>query len=359
MFTAGTARVNTRSARKNTVSARQPSGKPTCSRAKVTAVRVGSCQVVEPGKLAAAIANDSGLHHNRAMGKAAPVPRFFLYGEPPRAADERFVHIETIADRSRVHDWKIRPHTHRDLHQLLVILEGGGEMRAESAVHGFSAPALLIVPAGVVHAFAFRRDTRGYVVTVAETALADLSRREPAFRALFDGAMPVDLTRSALEAHELEEAVVRLQREFQWAAPAHETATEARLVTLVSAVRATHQLTGATRGGGARPRAALVARFRQSVEINLRSGWAMNRYAKALSVTPAQLRAACLEVTGSHRRASVRPPRAEARRTLMYTTMTVAETAYELGFSDPAYFSRFFSERVGCSPAAFRRRTEG
>ncbi len=297
-----------------------------------------------------------------AMGKAAPVPRFFLYGEPPRAADERFVHIETIADRSRVHDWKIRPHTHRDLHQLLVILEGGGEMRAESAAHGFSAPALLIVPAGVVHAFAFRRDTRGYVVTVAETALADLSRREPAFRALFDGAMPVDLTRSALEAHELEEAVVRLQREFQWAAPAHETATEARLVTLlVSAVRATHQLTGATRGGGARgPRAALVARFRQSVEINLRSGWAMNRYAKALSVTPAQLRAACLEVTGE-------PPTRivydrlvlEARRTLMYTTMTVAETAYELGFSDPAYFSRFFSERVGCSPAAFRRRTEG
>jgi len=296
------------------------------------------------------------------MGKAAPVPRFFLYGEPPRAADERFVHIETIADRSRVHDWKIRPHTHRDLHQLLVILEGGGEMRAESAAHGFSAPALLIVPAGVVHAFAFRRDTRGYVVTVAETALADLSRREPAFRALFDGAMPVDLTRSALEAHELEEAVVRLQREFQWAAPAHETATEARLVTLlVSAVRATHQLTGATRGGGARgPRAALVARFRQSVEINLRSGWAMNRYAKALSVTPAQLRAACLEVTGE-------PPTRivydrlvlEARRTLMYTTMTVAETAYELGFSDPAYFSRFFSERVGCSPAAFRRRTEG
>jgi AraC family transcriptional activator of pobA len=298
------------------------------------------------------------------MGKASTVPRFFLYGEPPRAAEERFVHIETIADRSRLHDWKIRPHTHRDLHQLLIILEGGGEMRADSAAHQLAAPTLLIVPAGVVHAFAFRRDTRGYVVTVAETALADLSRREPAFRLLFEGnSMPVDLTRSALEAHELEEAVVRLQREFQWAAPAHETATEARLVTLlVSAVRATHEITGTARSGaaGARgPRAALVARFRQSVESNFRAGWAMNRYARALSVTPAQLRAACLEVTGEpptrivHDRLVL-----EAKRTLMYTNMTVAETAYELGFSDPAYFSRFFSERVGCSPAAFRRRTE-
>ncbi len=293
------------------------------------------------------------------MARAASVPRFFLYGEPPRQVDARFVHIETIADRSRLHDWKIRPHTHRDLHQLLVILEGGGEMRAESTTHKFAAPALLVVPAGVVHAFVFEKETRGYVVTVAESALADLAQREPAFRTLFEGALPVDLTQSALEAHELEEAVVRLQREFQWVAPAHTAATEARLITLlVSAVRATHELAMGPRGTRG-PRAALVARFRQAVEAHLRSGWEVNRYAKALGVTPARLRGACLEVTGGppthivHERLIL-----EAKRSLMYTNMTIAETAYDLGFSDPAYFSRFFSERVGMSPAEFRRRAE-
>jgi len=293
------------------------------------------------------------------MVRSASVPRFFLYGEPPRDPDERFVHIETIADRSRLHGWEIRPHTHRDLHQLLVILGGSGSMRAENTSHAFAAPALLLVPAGVVHAFVFEKDTRGYVVTVAESALADLASREPAFRALFEGAMAVDLRNSGLEAHELEEAVVRLQREFQWAAPAHAAATEARLVTLlVCAVRATHQLPGSLRGTRG-PRAALVARFRQAVEVNLRAGWELSRYAKSLGVTPARLRDACLEVTG-------RPPThivherlvLEAKRSLKYTNMTIAETAYDLGFSDPAYFSRFFSERVGVSPAEFRRRSE-
>jgi AraC family transcriptional activator of pobA len=293
------------------------------------------------------------------MARSAPVPRFFLYGEPPRDADERFVHIETIADRSRLHDWEIRAHTHRDLHQLLVILGGGGSMRAENTSHAFAAPALLLVPAGVVHAFVFEKDTRGYVVTVAETALADLALREPAFRALFEGAVAVDLHNSALEAHELEEAVVRLQREFQWTAPAHAAATQARLMTLlVCAVRATHQLHGALRGTRG-PRAALVARFRQAVEANLRAGWELSRYAKSLGVTPTRLRDACLEVTG-------RPPThivherliLEAKRSLKYTNMTIAETAYDLGFSDPAYFSRFFSERVGVSPAEFRRRSD-
>jgi AraC family transcriptional activator of pobA len=232
-------------------------------------------------------------------------------------------------------------------------------MRAENASHAFATPALLIVPAGVVHAFVFEKDTRGYVVTVAESAIAELAAREPAFRALFEAAMAVDLRHSGLEASELEEAVVRLQREFQWAAPAHVAATEARLATLlVGAVRATHQLQGTLRGTRG-PRATLVARFREAVEANLRGGWEMKRYARALGVSPARLRDACLEVTG-------RPPThviherlvLEAKRSLKYTNMTVAETAYDLGFSDPAYFSRFFSERVGMSPAEFRRRAD-
>jgi AraC family transcriptional activator of pobA len=102
-----------------------------------------------------------------------------------------------------------------------------------------------------------------------------------------------------------------------------------------------------------------VARFRQAVEANLRAGWDLSRYAKSLGVTPTRLRDACLEVTG-------RPPThivherliLEAKRSLKYTNMTIAETAYDLGFSDPAYFSRFFSERVGVSPAEFRRRSD-
>src|SRR5262249_27896531 len=93
----------------------------------------------------------------------AAIPRFFLYGEPPRDPGERFVHVETIADRSRVHDWRIQPHAHRDLHQLLVISSGGGEMEAETQRQEFRAPALLIVPAGIVHGFSFAEDTEGYV----------------------------------------------------------------------------------------------------------------------------------------------------------------------------------------------------
>jgi AraC family transcriptional activator of pobA len=285
------------------------------------------------------------------------IPRFFLYGEPPRDADERFVHVETIADRSRLYDWRIRPHAHRDLHQILVIFSGGGDMQAETDTYTFQAPALLVAPSGVVHGFVFAPETEGYVVTLADTLLRDLAREEPAFKRLFQAPACASLVCDPAHTQELGDTIPKLRRELVWKAPASGAAAAARLMTvLVSAVRALHE-PGGLASAVTNARAALVARFREKVESHLRLGLSIAQYAKALSVTPARLRAACLEVTG-------KPPvrvledrlLLEAKRTLTYTNMTVAETAYYLGFADPAYFSRFFSKHAGESPALFRKR---
>jgi len=285
------------------------------------------------------------------------IPRFFLYGEPPRDADERFLHVETIADRSRLYDWRIRPHAHRDLHQILVIFTGGGEMQAETQRYTFQAPTLLVAPAGVVHGFVFSPETEGYVVTLADTLLRDLGREETAFKRLFQAPTCTSLAADPAHTQELTDTVPKLRRELVWKAPASAAAAAARLTTvLVSAVRALHQPPEPT-SEATSARAGLVARFRERIESHLRMGLSIAQYAKALSVTPARLRAACLEVTG-------KPPARvledrlllEAKRNLNYTNMTVAETAYYLGFSDPAYFSRFFSKHAGKSPASFRKR---
>jgi AraC-like DNA-binding protein len=44
----------------------------------------------------------------------------------------------------------------------------------------------------------------------------------------------------------------------------------------------------------------------------------------------------------------------EAKRLLVHTSMTAKEIAHELGYDDPAYFSRLFLTRTGDSPSAFR-----
>ncbi|RUY82091.1 helix-turn-helix domain-containing protein, partial [Mesorhizobium sp. M7A.F.Ca.CA.001.12.2.1] len=46
----------------------------------------------------------------------------------------------------------------------------------------------------------------------------------------------------------------------------------------------------------------------------------------------------------------------EAKRLLLFTVRSVEDIAYEIGFDDPAYFSRFFRARVGEAPASWRRK---
>jgi AraC family transcriptional regulator, transcriptional activator of pobA len=43
----------------------------------------------------------------------------------------------------------------------------------------------------------------------------------------------------------------------------------------------------------------------------------------------------------------------EAQRKLQYSHLSVKELAYELGFNDPDYFSRFFKKCTGKSVSEF------
>jgi len=44
----------------------------------------------------------------------------------------------------------------------------------------------------------------------------------------------------------------------------------------------------------------------------------------------------------------------EAQRQVAFSTATTKEISYDLGFSEPAYFNRFFKEHTGKTPHQFR-----
>ncbi len=45
----------------------------------------------------------------------------------------------------------------------------------------------------------------------------------------------------------------------------------------------------------------------------------------------------------------------EAKRLLLYSDMSAEEIAYELGYSEPAHFSKFFKTQVGIPPGVFKK----
>lgn len=99
----------------------------------------------------------------------------------------------------------------------------------------------------------------------------------------------------------------------------------------------------------------MFARFRVLVENRYRDHHPVSAYAADLAVTEKRLITACLRVAAMapldviHARLLT-----EAKRNLLYTSMSVAEAGYALGFRDPTYFSRFFARRAGVAPKQFK-----
>ena len=105
------------------------------------------------------------------------VPVFKLYGETRQWPTPDLLHCESIAERSRLHDWHIKTHRHVDLVHLLHIREGQVELQLEGTERRLAGPLLIVVPAMAIHGFRFSRDIDGHVISLAKPLATHLIER--------------------------------------------------------------------------------------------------------------------------------------------------------------------------------------
>ncbi|MFC6673318.1 helix-turn-helix domain-containing protein [Marinobacterium aestuariivivens] len=98
-----------------------------------------------------------------------------------------------------------------------------------------------------------------------------------------------------------------------------------------------------------------LAAFRRLIESRFREHWTVEQYADELGMSPARLNRLCKQLLG--KTAKTLPQERlllEVKRRLIYTRSNLDEIAWDLGFRDPAYFSRFFKRATGSTPGNFR-----
>src|SRR5690606_38350784 len=95
--------------------------------------------------------------------------------------------------------------------------------------------------------------------------------------------------------------------------------------------------------------------FKALVEAHFRDHWKISRYAVALSTSERSLRRICRALSGSTP-AEILQQRIvlEAKRALFFTDKSVTVICYDLGFTDPAHFTKYFISNLGVSPTAYR-----
>lgn len=283
------------------------------------------------------------------------VPVYKLYGEHEQWLTPDLVHCESIADRSKLHNWRIRPHRHHGLIQWLYLRRGRARVLLDDEHVGISGGRIVVVPQLCVHGFEFSPNAEGFVVTMAYPLIDRLGRDREATWPALAAAGIYRLRRDAHGAY-VDMAFAVLGREYRGHAPHRSLLMESSLSTILVWLNRQAGDTVAEPHSGAGGQRHF-RRFCQLIEEHYASQCSIERYAGRLGITAAHLNALCRQLAGRsaldlvHERIVL-----EAKRSLVYTSMTVSVVSYTLGFSDPAYFTRFFKRRVGLAPREFRQR---
>lgn len=296
----------------------------------------------------------SAVHPRPGLPGGSPaIPRFALYGEAQGAAPE-LLHIEEVQARSSQYQWEIAPHLHQGLYQVLWVGRGSVTAMLDERRNALPGPVAIVVPPAVVHGFQFAPGTDGWVLTLSSRFLSegDFQTVGAAFETLFAAPRVLDMRHDAVGAQRLDALMRELAAEFTFGnTPTPAWLARALLWRLaqVQGAEAPHPSAAAHR------RQALFTRFLALVEAHVLDHWTVAQYAQRLGLSTPRLNRLVRAASGRTAQALVHERLTrEACRRLLYVAAPAASLALELGFEDPAYFSRFFRRQTGLSPQKWR-----
>ncbi|PDS78906.1 helix-turn-helix domain-containing protein [Rhizobium sp. L43] len=279
------------------------------------------------------------------------VPSFFVYGEPDRPLEIGFLHVETVMSRANLHSGQVKAHKHDRMMQVTFWTGGSGSYFIEDQRLDFLAPAVSVVPSGVIHGFNVDPlVSDATVVSIADSLLPSIA-----------GQTTLPLDRPVMVTGQGAEALWdRLRRTMQLVLEEYAEG-RGQADTIIAPLTAA-LLTQIGRLASDAPRLAqspqrlLAGELRRLIDRHFRENWPVERYVSSLGTTPHLLAKAGHMAFGQGVKDMIAERRLiEAKRLLLFTIRPLEDIAYEVGLKDAAYFSRFFRTRTGMPPSEWRR----
>ena len=293
---------------------------------------------------------NKGLHYTN----MSSIPSYALYGESIAPADT-WMHWETITSRSSLHGFRIAPHRHEQLTQLLFVANGTAEVTFDDQVTPVSGPTLLIIPPVIVHGFRFSDDVLGHVLTLVSRDLMELLADAPQIAALCQRPSILDLTGLDGSGAAVADAFIDLIAEGDRLEPGQRLALKARAALLMVQIHRTALLAERQTDVKGTRAETLARSFQALVDDRYGKSRTIGDYATALGISSTHLNRVCNHVFGTSALNVIeRRIVLEAQRYLQFSVLSIKEIAFLLGYQDAAYFSRFFRRRVGTSPQDYR-----
>lgn len=242
--------------------------------------------------------------------------------------------------------WKFTLLHDREDDVVLWVTKGQGRVVVNGIRRGISVNNALFVPAGTLFAIDMQQGTQALLVQ-SPSGLSPYLPHAPLLLRVRNSLAQAELT-GTIDAMNRE--ITQNRAMLQEALAAH--------VGLIAVwlQRQVQDGTADTPTENAAQR--LVRRYAQAVSRDFRKPQVMGQYAESLDVTPTHLSRVCRLCCGKTAADILTERKLHAARTALESPKpAVKEVARALGFTSPAYFTRFIQSHTGQSPSALRAAT--
>lgn len=242
------------------------------------------------------------------------------------------------------------PHKH-DFYQLVIILSGQGWHEIDFTRHAVSKNQIFVIKPGQVHGWKLAKNTCGYVIEYTDASFpqnptleGNITRRS---RALPD---MMKISKNKLMSGKFFEL---MEEEFRHSRLHSQSILQNYLSILVLELLRLSK----AKETGLNEQEDLITQFTDLLETRFRHEHSLAYYAKELKTSAKALSAKIQRSLGKPAKEVIQERCfLEAKRLLSYSTLSVSEIGYELGFADPNYFSRFLKQNLKESALQFRQR---
>ncbi|MCC3154554.1 helix-turn-helix transcriptional regulator [Hymenobacter sp. BT770] len=276
-----------------------------------------------------------------------------IYGDSKAQISHDYLQSQLIVPRQRLTDWGLKPHLHENLFQLFFLEAGRASFEAPEVVE-LTTPCLVIIPANTVHGFTFSPQVKGRTLTLSEALLDTILQAAPGVLVELNTVHILSDFSSEVSFADLLALEQQIHEEIYSELPGKQLALNGYFKLLfVKIFRLLHH----NRRKEESPNRALhyFREFQKAIERTAPFDKKISEFARELKITQVHLNRICQAVKGKTAQQIVQAHTIrKAHNYLLYTSLSVAEIAYELQFVDPGYFTRFFRKQTGLSPGAYR-----
>ncbi|NJM93890.1 MAG: helix-turn-helix domain-containing protein [Cytophagales bacterium] len=233
------------------------------------------------------------------------------------------------------------PHKHDDYFEIILLSDGAGWHQVDTVSHEVKPPVAFVLRPGQVHCWNFSRIPKGYALLWKAEWLA---ARGAAARQLYN--LPSMLM--IPEGLGLAALAEQLAQDYNQLAP--DAVLRAYLELILAKLFQVAEV-----GHVSASTIPKLLDYKRLLETDFVRHKQMSYYCQELGMTLARLNAVCKKATGRTASELLRERLIlEAKNLLTHTGLSIAEIAYQLEFTDPSHFVKFFKQATTLTPRQYR-----